>query len=191
MGRNAPHGEPRRMHGQDAAGPFILRGLRYAPAPQDDGDSLARSASTSSLRAQRSNPESLHGNGLDCFAALALTEQGASASIANSHFNRRHTFASSRRNSPELCSLLRTLLRKRAQGRPGAGLAPTVRCAQIAQKDGTAAYRCGRTPGLPCAMVGRLMPCSPGSRTFLLASLTPRIDDAVDPVGLVHISAKA
>jgi hypothetical protein len=53
---------------------------------------------------------------------------------------------------------------KRAQGRPGAGLAPTVRCAQVAQKDCTAAYRCGRTPGLPCAMVGRLMPCSPGSR---------------------------
>ena len=27
------------------------------------------------------------------------------------------------------------------------------------------------------------MPCSPGSRTFLLASLTSRIGDAVDPVG--------
>ncbi|MGY4285812.1 hypothetical protein ACVWXO_005032 [Bradyrhizobium sp. LM2.7] len=31
--------------------------------------------------------------------------------------------------------------RKRAQGRPGAGLAPTVRCAHVAQKDCTAAYR--------------------------------------------------
>src|SRR3954452_24292672 len=34
------------------------------------------------------------------------------------------------------------------------------------------------------------MPCSPGSRTFLLASLAPRIDDAVRPVGLAHTSAK-
>jgi len=47
-----------------------------------------------------------------------------------------------------------------------------------------------KTPGLPCAMVGRLMPGSPGSRTFPLASLAPRIDDAVRPVGLAHISAK-
>ena len=31
------------------------------------------------------------------------------------------------------------------------------------------------------------MPCSPGSRTFLLASLAPRIDDAVRPVGLARI----
>jgi len=34
----------------------------------------------------------------------------------------------------------------------------------VAQKDRTAAYRCSRTHGLPCAVVGRLMPCSPGSR---------------------------
>jgi hypothetical protein len=34
------------------------------------------------------------------------------------------------------------------------------------------------------------MPCSPGSRTFLLASLAPRIDDAVRPVGLATTSAK-
>jgi hypothetical protein len=38
MGRDAPHREPRRMSGRDAAGPFTLRGLRFAPAPQDDGD---------------------------------------------------------------------------------------------------------------------------------------------------------
>ena len=31
----------------------------------------------------------------------------------------------------------------------------------------TAAYRWCRSLGLPCAMVGRLMPRSPGSRTFL------------------------
>ncbi|TYL96034.1 hypothetical protein FXB40_12755 [Bradyrhizobium rifense] len=31
--------------------------------------------STSSLRAQRSNPESLRGKTLDCFAALAMTRR--------------------------------------------------------------------------------------------------------------------
>jgi hypothetical protein len=62
--------------------------------------------------------------------------------------------------------------------------------ARIKRKgDRTAAYRWCQSLGLPCAMVGQLMPCSPGSRTFLLASLTPRIDDAVRPVGLAHISA--
>ena len=45
----------------------------------------------------------------------------------------------------------------------------------VAQKNRTAAYRCSQSLGLPCAMVGRLMPCSPGSRTFLLASLASRI----------------
>ncbi|TFV35047.1 hypothetical protein E4K65_46790 [Bradyrhizobium niftali] len=46
-------------------------------APQGDGHKQALAASTSSLRAQRSNPESLRGSSLDCFAALAMTEQGA------------------------------------------------------------------------------------------------------------------
>ncbi|MBB4397785.1 hypothetical protein GGD62_006922 [Bradyrhizobium sp. ERR14] len=44
-----------------------------------------------------------------------------------------------------------------------------------AQKNRTAAYRWCRSLGLPCAVAERLMPCSPGSRPFLLASLAPRI----------------
>ena len=60
---------------------------------------------------------------------------------------------------------LSTLLSKRAQGRPGADLAPAVRCAKSTRrKNGTAAYRWCQSLGLPCAMVGRLMPCSPRSR---------------------------
>ncbi|MET4325453.1 hypothetical protein ABIB80_001274 [Bradyrhizobium sp. i1.15.2] len=59
--------------------------------------------STSSLRAQRSSPESLCGKTLDCFAALAMTEQGAASSSSNADSTCRHTFASSRRVSPELC----------------------------------------------------------------------------------------
>ncbi|TYO62091.1 hypothetical protein FXV83_34615 [Bradyrhizobium hipponense] len=38
-----------------------------------------RAASTPSLRAQRSNPESLRGKILDCFAALAMTRLGLQA----------------------------------------------------------------------------------------------------------------
>jgi hypothetical protein len=61
------------------------------------------------------------------------------------------------------CDPLRS---KRAQGRPGAGIAPAVRCAKSTRK-GTAQQHTGgaKSLGLPCAMVGRLMPCSPGSRT--------------------------
>ncbi|QOZ75559.1 hypothetical protein XH83_08940 [Bradyrhizobium sp. CCBAU 53351] len=36
-----------------------------------------RATLSPSLRAQRSNPESLRGKSLDCFAALPLTEQDA------------------------------------------------------------------------------------------------------------------
>ena len=39
---------------------------------------------------------------------------------------------------------------------------------EFAHANAQAGQQVGRkTPGLPCAMVGRLMPCSPGSRTFL------------------------
>ena len=79
---------------------------------------------------------------------------------------------------------LATLKSRRAQGRPGADIAPAVRCAKCTRReDRTAAYRWCRTLGLPCAMVGRLMPCSPGSRTFPLASLASRNSPDMAPVG--------
>ncbi|MHC2624776.1 hypothetical protein ACVIW2_006808 [Bradyrhizobium huanghuaihaiense] len=53
-----------------------LRGLRFAPAPQGDGDEWEDAAATS-LRAKRSNPESFRGGSLDCFAALAMTVETA------------------------------------------------------------------------------------------------------------------
>ncbi|MGY8638352.1 hypothetical protein RAD15_38375, partial [Bradyrhizobium sp. 14AA] len=40
-------------------------------------DAVQVGPSTTSLRAQRSNPESFGGDGLDCFAALAMTEERA------------------------------------------------------------------------------------------------------------------
>ena len=102
----------------------------------------------------------------------------------------RHTFAFSRLISPELCFVLPpSYPRGRREGRVPAGTRGPLR-EKHTQENRTAAYRCSQSLGLPCAMVGRLMPCSPGSRTFLLASLAPRIDDAVRPVGLACISAK-
>ncbi|TFW59841.1 hypothetical protein CT676_17005 [Bradyrhizobium sp. MOS001] len=39
----------------------------------DEGICAARNLSSASLRAQRSNPETVHAGTLDCFAALAMT----------------------------------------------------------------------------------------------------------------------
>ena len=57
------------------------------------------------------------------------------------------------------------------------------------QKNRTAAYRWCRSLGLPCAMVGRLMPCSPGSRMSFWPPSPRGLDDAVCPVGLARTSA--
>src|SRR3954470_24292187 len=87
----------------------------------------------------------------------------------------RRTFAFSQRVSPELCLVIPPPYpRGRREGRVPAGTRGPLR-ENVAQKNRTAAYRCSQSLGLPCAMVGRLMPCSPGSRTFLLASLASRI----------------
>jgi hypothetical protein len=57
MGRDAPHGEPRRMYGRDAGGPSPFEARRTARCaaqltPQGDGDGLVMlDASTPSLRA--------------------------------------------------------------------------------------------------------------------------------------------
>jgi hypothetical protein len=144
--------------------------------------------STSSLRAQRSNPESFRGGTLDCFAALAMTEQGATASITNLHFSRRHAFASSRRIPPELCSLLHTPQKRgRREGRVPAGTHGPL-CANSAKglhsgiqvkpntrpslRDGWTAYAVlSREPS-------SFWPPSPRE-----------LDDAVCPVGLARTSA--
>ena len=58
-----------------------------------------------------------------------------------------------------------TLLSQEGAGK--AGCRPRTRGPlreDVAQENRTAAYRWCQSLGLPCAMVGRLMPCSPGSR---------------------------
>ncbi|PSO31346.1 hypothetical protein C7G41_14900 [Bradyrhizobium sp. MOS002] len=59
---------------------FLRRGLDGVFCPTARGrqaacgeSARARPAAPSSLRAQRSNPESFRGGGLDCFASLAMT----------------------------------------------------------------------------------------------------------------------
>ena len=84
---------------------------------------------------RRSNPESFLGGILDCFAALAMTEQGPASRLLNSHLN-----AQTHLRILAAC-LARALLRRdplrcqRAQGRPGAGRAPTVHCAKGGNKN--------------------------------------------------------
>jgi len=71
--------------GPAASGPFILRGsacdafASQASHLRMTGLNGLCAASTPSLRAQRSNPESLRGKILDCFAALAMTGDRAFA----------------------------------------------------------------------------------------------------------------
>src|SRR4051794_28801819 len=57
----------------------------------------------SSLRAQRSNPESFHGGSLDCFAALAMTEQVATPRRSNSYLQ---TQTQLRSQEPAACELV-------------------------------------------------------------------------------------
>ncbi|MEY9123231.1 hypothetical protein ABIA03_004850 [Bradyrhizobium yuanmingense] len=84
-----------------------------------------------------------------------------SASIPNAG----RSSAFSRLNSPEFCLVAPPSQSQEGTGRPGADIAPAVRCAKCTRrKNRTAAYRWCRSLGLPCAMVGRLMPRSPGSR---------------------------
>ncbi|WP_158646959.1 hypothetical protein [Bradyrhizobium huanghuaihaiense] len=62
-----PHARERSKHGGAAS----ARLLRMFSAKRNGG--VRKDASTSSLRAQRSNPESFRRDSLDCFAALAMT----------------------------------------------------------------------------------------------------------------------
>ncbi|MGY3036075.1 hypothetical protein ACVIIV_005245 [Bradyrhizobium sp. USDA 4354] len=71
---------------------------------------------------RRSNPESFRRDTLDCFAALAMTERADTPS---------HPRGLSR---PSFAPL-RHLRCQKAQGRPGAGRAPTVHCAKIALRE--------------------------------------------------------
>ena len=70
-----------------------------------------------------------------------------------SHLNYRHSFASSRLISPELCSSPHPLMKEGA-GKTGCRLAPTVHCAKVALQEAAQRHTGeAKTSGLPCAVV--------------------------------------
>ena len=115
-------------------------------------------ASKSSLRAQRSNPEMyLAESILDCFAALAMTVQDALAPLLQlaALSKHRHTFASSRPISPELCFIASPPIeRGRREDREPAGTHCPLCQTGCATRGCTAGIQVKpEHPGLPCAVV--------------------------------------
>src|SRR6516164_4887249 len=98
--------------------------------PHHEGDGLGCAAlSTPSLRAKRSNPESLRGGSLDCFVAslLAMTMHQIAATQTDDPGHQTHLRTLAACFARALLQLP-TLLSKRAQGRPGAGRHPWPLC---------------------------------------------------------------
>jgi len=83
---------------------------------------------------------------------LAMTRCGVTRSLHHSH-SCRHTFASSRHLSPELCLVASPPIeRGRREDRVPAGH-PRSTVRKMATRICTAAYRWSRASGLPCAVV--------------------------------------
>ena len=109
--------------------------------------------------------------------------------------HRRHGFAFSRLVSPELCCLLRLLRSKKAQGRPGAGLAPAVRRAGHTQKklhsgiqvrpNARPSLRSGLTAYAVLLCPENLPECANGrfSQNRPSLDLSPIVLEGLEPVG--------
>jgi hypothetical protein len=98
--------------------------------------------------------------------------------------NSGHSFAFSRRVSPEFCSALHPLSKERAQGRPGAGWHPrsTVReiCTRNAQRHTGEA---GNNPAFPAQWLYGVCRALLGDE-FVFVTVTSRIDSAAHSVEL-------
>jgi hypothetical protein len=124
-----------------------------------------------SLRAQRSNP------------SIPALNHGLLRFARN---DGGHTFAISRRIAPELFTSFRP--RKRAQGMPGAGWHPRSRVQYAQTSAHTSIQVQPEQPGIPCAMVLRLIPCSPWRR-IPFASIAGGLKVFQNPVGFLKTSA--
>ncbi len=155
--------------------------------------STARALSSSSLRAQRSNPESFGGGILDCFVARAPRNDGArgNSAVLHAQTNRRHALAFSRRISPELCLVSLPSKSKRAQGRPGAGWHPRS-AARKARAKKTAQQHTGVADhsAFPARWLDGLCRDLPGADHSFWPPSPRELDDAVCPVGLARTFAK-
>jgi hypothetical protein len=79
-----------------------------------------------------------------------------------------HSFAFSRHEVPELCKYILFLPRKREQGMPGARCTRGLVCKNAQRNAHTSIQVQRRQSGIPCAVVLRLMPCSPRRRIRLV-----------------------
>ncbi|RZN12085.1 hypothetical protein CWO91_06045 [Bradyrhizobium genosp. SA-3] len=119
-----------------------------------------------------------------------MTEQGALASFSNSHLRRRHTFASSRLTSPELCFIPRPPKERGCrEGRVPAGTHGPL-CEGTRRK--TAQRHTGEAQhtAFPAQWLDGLCRALPGAE-FVLASLTPAKVADTAPVDANAASAKA
>ena len=159
--------------------PLARLAMRRAPSPQ-----------IPSLRAQRSNPESLRGGSLDCFAALAMTECGAPASLIQLSSQIADALAPSRGMfRPSSASSHRPHQDKGA-GKAGCRLAPAIRALEK-MHTGWITGDAGR-PAFPARMVLTVsFVLSPGSDALLPPShcgwlMRAPGRAATSPQGLTH-----
>ncbi len=162
--------------------------LRAAPRPGHERGICTQLFQRSSLRAQRSNPESHRGGTLDCFAALAMTEQEAAASlfqiriVVADTLSRprglfRPSFASVASPSPE---------RGRREVRMPAGH-PRSTVRKVATRICTAAYRCSQDiPAFPAQWFYGLCRALLGERCTI-APVASRMADALARSGNTHL----
>ena len=120
---------------------------------------MMRSAPSLRGAKRRSNPSFRICWAMDCFASLAMTAG--------------YVFAFSRHDLSEFYRSFRPLSKARAQGKPGARRTRGLACHVHKESAHTSIQVRRRHPGLPCAMVLRLIRARPGE-TLLLCHHHPR-----------------
>jgi len=133
---------------------------------------------------RRSNPESFRGEILDCFAALAMTEDGYWCRSFNLQFDSQARLRVLAASSPELCCPRHTLLEQRAQGRPGAGRHPRS-AARNAHAEKTAQQHTGvaEHTAFPARWSDGLCRALPGADASFWPPSRLRKSPAAAPVG--------
>ncbi len=126
----------------------------------------------------RSNPESFRGGILDCFASLAMTEYEAIASLSHLAFRSQTRLRILAAWFARALPGHSTLLCQRAQGRPGAGRAPTVHCAKVALQEAAQRHTGeAKHPAFPAQWFDGLCRVLPGERCTI-APVALQITDA-------------
>jgi hypothetical protein len=97
----------------------------------------------------------------------------------------KHDFMPSRRYAPELCEGTPS---KEGAGNAGCALHPRSRVQKLCEEAHTSIQVQRRQSGIPCAMVLRLMACSP-RRRILLVTVIGGLAVSPNPVGLTKTSA--